>query len=343
VSWKRVRGHKALVESFQHLVERDRLAHAYLFVGPAGVGKHLFAHELAKALLCDRASPDRIEACDVCASCRLVEAGNHPDLFLAAKPADSPSMPIDVMRELRDNLAVKPARGSRKIALIDDADHFHDPISNHAAANCFLKTLEEPAPGSILILVGTSTDRQLPTVLSRCQVVRFAPLDPALTADILREQGVEDESLLARVLALAPGSPGQAKELADPALWEFRRTLLHGVAALPCDSVDLAAKWLAFVEGAGKEPAALRGRASACMRLLLEFFDDALRLSLGAEPRSGDADDRQVLQALATRTTPERLMEALERTIDADRQIQRRVQLLLIVEALLDALSQKLG
>src|SRR5262249_54221863 len=157
------------------------------------------------------------------------------------------------------------------------------------------------------------------------------------------EQGVEDEVLLARVLALAPGSPGQALELADPALWEFRRTLLHGVAALPSDTVDLAANWLAFVESAGKEPAAQRGRASVCMRLLLEFFDDAVRLSLGAEPRSGDADDRQVLQALVTRTTPERLMEALERTIDADRQIQRRVQLLLIVEALLDALSQKLG
>ena len=95
-------------------MRRGRLAHAYLFAGPAGVGKHLFAQELARALLCENPPGERLEACDCCAACAQVGAGSHPDLFRVGRPEDSQDLPIEAMRELTRNLSLKPARGRGK-------------------------------------------------------------------------------------------------------------------------------------------------------------------------------------------------------------------------------------
>src|SRR5262249_13883459 len=217
-------------------------------------------------------------------SCIQVEAGTHPDFFTAGRPADKPNMPIDVVRELCQSLALKPVRGRRKVAILDDADDLYDPITLHAAANAFLKTLEEPPPGSLLILIGTSPDLQLPTIVSRCQVVRFAPLPDALVAELLSAEGIEDTIMVERLGRLSGGSPGQARELADPALWEFRRTLLHALSQPQPDTVTLARDWIRFLEEAGKEPAIQRRRAALALRLLVYFLEDAIRMSLGGTP-----------------------------------------------------------
>src|SRR5579871_6480633 len=223
-------------------MRRVRLAHAYLFTGPPGVGKRLFAVELAKALLCENAASDSLQACDRCPSCIQVEAGTHPDFFTAVRPPESLEFPIALMRELCQSFALKSARGRGKVILIDDADDL-----NEEAANCFLKTLEEPPPRSVLILIGSTPDRQLQTIVSRCQVIRFAPLPSELVDELLQAQGIEDAALRARLVRLGAGSPGLAKELADPALWDFRRELLTGLTKPPIPSVDLSRQWMDFV------------------------------------------------------------------------------------------------
>src|SRR5579883_1340364 len=138
VSWQRIRGHDAVVRAFDGVVRSGRLAHAYLFTGPSGVGKRLFAGELAKALLCEAPPGPGLQACDACDACLQVEAGTHPDLITAGLPEDNLEVPIEVIRTLCRGLALKPARGRCKVAILDDADDL-----NEAAANCFLKTLEE--------------------------------------------------------------------------------------------------------------------------------------------------------------------------------------------------------
>jgi DNA polymerase-3 subunit delta' len=337
VSWQRIRGHDAQVEGFRRAVHRGRLAHAYLFTGAAGVGKRLFAVELAKALLCENANEDTLEGCDRCPACVQVASNSHPDFFTAERPPDALEFPIDLMRQLCQSFALKSARGRGKVVLIDDADDL-----NEEAANCFLKTLEEPPPRSILILIGSTPDRQLQTIVSRCQVVRFAPLAAELVEELLRTEGVQDSALRARLVRLSAGSPGMAKELADPALWEFRRGLLEGLTRTPIASVDLSRKWMDFVEEAGKESAAQRRRAQLVLRLIIDFLDDALTVAINGTPRRSEADDRVGLETLARRAGPDRLLEALERCLEADRQIDRRVQLVLILEGLMDALGQKL-
>jgi DNA polymerase-3 subunit delta' len=334
MAWRRVRGHEAQVEAFRRAVRRGRLAHAYLFTGPPGVGKRLFAVELAKALLCEAPrEPGALEACDRCPSCVQVEAGTHPDFFQAVRPADSHEFPIELMRELCQGFSLRSARGRGKVVLIDDADDLNDE-----SANCFLKTLEEPPPGSVLILVGSAPDRQLPTVVSRCQAVRFAPLPPEAVAELLREQGVGDSALRERLARLSGGSPGLARELADPALWDFRRRLLDALSGPAPDPVALSREWMALVEEAGKESAAQRGRARLVLRLLTDFLADALAVRQGTAPRRSGAEDRPALEALAGRLGTERLLALIERCLAADMQVERRVQLVLAVEGLADAL-----
>jgi DNA polymerase-3 subunit delta' len=337
VAWQRVRGHDALIEGFRRAVARGRLAHAYLFTGPAGVGKHLFAVELAKALLCEKAAEGTLEACDRCPSCVQVESGTHPDFFTAARPPEALEFPIDLMRQLCQSFALKSARGRGKVILLEDADDL-----NEESANCFLKTLEEPPPRSVLILIGSTPDRQLPTIVSRCQVIRFAPLTPEVVEELVRAD-IEDAALRTRLVRLSAGSPGLAKELADPSLWEFRRGLLAGLAKAPVNSVELARSWMAFVEESGKESATQRRRAQLVLRLIVDFLDDALTVAMNGTPRRTEAEDRPPLEALARRVGSDRLLEALERCLEADRQIDRRVQLVLTLEGLMDALGQKLS
>lgn len=338
MSWKRVRGHDALVRAFQRVIQRGRLAHAYLFTGPPGVGKRLFATELAKALLCESPGRAELDACDVCPACLQVEAQTHPDFFPVRRPEEKHEFPIELMRELCQHFSMKSARGRGKVILIDDADDL-----NEESANCFLKTLEEPPPRSVLILIGSSAERQLPTIVSRCQVVNFGRLPEAEVATLLRAAGVA-EALLGRLLRVSEGSPGVARDLSDPALWDFRKALIQGLTALPVDSMELGKTWMQFVEEAGKESAAQRQRASVCVGLLLAFLQDALRLKVGVEPPAdSDSLERKALDQLSQRLDEDQLIGLMERCLDGEFHIDRRVQLLLSLEALTDALGQRLA
>jgi DNA polymerase III subunit delta' len=338
MSWQRIRGHEQWVEAFDHAVQRGRLAHAYLFVGPSGIGKRLFAGELAKALLCEgRPAGGKLEACDTCPACILVDAGTHPDYFAVARPEEGNEIPIETMRELCAGFAMKSARGKGKVAVLDDADDL-----NEASANCFLKTLEEPPPRSVFILVGTRPDRQLATVVSRCQVVRFAPLPEAAVIDLLLKNGIQDRTHAARLARLSGGSPGQALALSDAELWKFRKLLLEGLTQPRPDSVALARAWTEFVEEAGKETASQRRRAGLVLRLLIEFLHDALALALGKATKPADPDDLPFLQKLGNRLGSDRLLGLLDRCLEAEFHLDRYVQLVLVLEGLLDALGQEL-
>jgi DNA polymerase-3 subunit delta' len=337
VGWQRVRGHEALIEGFRQVVRRGRLAHAYLFVGPAGVGKRLFATELARGLLCEKPL-GLLDPCDACPACVQIDAGTHPDFQAAARPPEALEFPVELMRSLCASFSLKSARGRGKVIVIDDADDL-----NEESANCFLKTLEEPPPRSVLILIGSTPDRQLPTIVSRCQVVRFAPLKPDLVRDILAASGIDDRARQDRLVRLGGGSPGLALALADDALWEFRGQFLRGLTGRPVDSVDLGKRWVEFVEEAGKESAAQRRRAQLVLRLVIDFLDDVLAVTQGGTARRTGPEDAAAIADLARRLDAEATLAILERCLEADHQVDRRVQLVLVLEALLDALAQRLA
>jgi DNA polymerase-3 subunit delta' len=334
MSWSQVRGHDRLIEAFTRAAQRRRLAHAYLFVGPSGVGKRRFAVELARAILCEAPPPGSVlAACDRCESCLLVAAGTHPDFFVVRRPEEKNELPLEIMQELCKNFALKTARGHGKVAIVEDADDL-----NEESANCFLKTLEEPPPRSVFILIGSSAEQQLPTIRSRCQVVPFAPLSEADVRAALQAEGITDPSRLDRLVRLSAGSPGQALALADDALWERRRTLLEGLAQARPDSIALAKALVEFAEEAGKEASLQRRRAALVLRCLIDALGDALAVRVGAPAPSCGSDELPLLTALTERASAENLAAMIERCLQAEVQLDRYVQLSLVVEGLLDSL-----
>jgi DNA polymerase-3 subunit delta' len=335
VGWDRVHGHDVLVQMFEQAWRRGRLAHAYLFVGQAGIGKRLFAQELARALLCENQPPNRLAACERCPACALVAAGTHPDLFTLSLPEERNVVVVEPIQDLCRSFSLRSARGRGKIAILDDADDM-----NAFAANCFLKTLEEPPPRSVFVIIGTSRARQRATIVSRCQVIPFAPLTESVLTEVLRRQELPDVSLIGELAKLGEGSPGQALALADRALWQMRGDLVRGLAADRPETVGLASHWTELVQEAAKEAPVQRRRARLVLHLLIAALQDALRVNLGGKARLASPEDVQSLRRLAGRVSPDQLLSLIDRCLEADEHLGRYVPVSLVLEALMDALGQ---
>ena len=239
------------------------------------------------------------------------------------------------MREFCAQLAHKPVRGGRRVGVVEDADDF-----NAASANAFLKTLEEPPPGVVLLLVATGADRQLPTILSRCQVVRFGPLAPADLDAVLTGQGIDDAERRARLTRLAGGSAARALALDDPDIWRTREELIAGVTAERPNFGRLAEVWEKFVLDAGKDSAVQRIRASVVVGFLVDALRQAIRIALGANPAGIDPADEQRLRAFAQRVGADRIVELIEKCVEADYRVERRVQLILVIESVLEQFTR---
>jgi len=335
MSWQSIEGHDEVVQSFRQALERGRLAHAYLLVGPRGVGKRLFARTLAQTLLCEDRLESVFDPCGRCPGCAQARAGSHPDQILLGRAADEHELPIDTIRQVIHDLGFKPDRGRYKIAIIDDADDMSQP-----AANCFLKCLEEPPPRSLLLLIGTSPDVQLATIRSRCQVVRFQPLSDAVVAGVLVNTGiVADRAQADRLAAMSGGSLERARGLADPELWNFRTELANSLAAPRFDSLRLAESINTLIESAGKESAEKRTRAKLIFGMAADLLNDGLRMSTGAATRQTEPSTRAAVEQLAARRSPESLAALIERCLDADYQIDRMGSVPLVMEAWADALA----
>ncbi len=373
MAWHEIEGHDAVVDSLGRAVARNRLASSFLFAGPTGIGKRTLALRFAQALLCQETgtslncrngpkgashnsemSPSALDPCNACQSCAMALAGTHPDIEVVSKPADKAFLPVelflgDLQHRGREGLChwigLKPFMGGRRIAIIDDADFFND-----AGANCLLKTLEEPPPRSVLILIGTSPARQLPTIRSRCQLIRFRPLEDEVVARILvAKELVKDPEEAARLARYSEGSVARAVELADADLWNCRRELLEHLSAESLDSVALAPRIAAFVDAAGKEAPARRSRFRQIVGFAADFYRRMLYERSDA-PSLSDPELRGPLQSSALR--PSRgagrkdsagdAMSAaacLQRCLEALEQIDRNANQATLIEAWLDDLA----
>jgi DNA polymerase-3 subunit delta' len=218
-------GHTRQLTHLRDALTHDRWHHAYLFEGPKGVGKHLVAVRLAMAANCE-APPDN-RPCGACPTCRRILAGVHPDVVLIEPADDRASRTISVqqIREVIRASGYHRFDARQRIVIIDPAESMQP-----SAANALLKTLEEPPSGTGFILIATHASALLPTIRSRCQRVRFGPVDPEALALWLEARGIEEAGRLSR---LAGGRPGRALTLADGALktrLELRTKLLDALA-----------------------------------------------------------------------------------------------------------------
>lgn len=235
-------GHRRQVENLRRALAKGRLHHAYLFLGPEGIGKRTVAVSLAMAIHCLEKTHD---FCGSCTNCLRIRNGNHPDVRMVVPAPGKKEISIQQIRELESELNLRAFSGKKKLAIVDPAS-----LMNLAAQNALLKTLEEPPGDSLLILISPSIGGLLPTVLSRCLRVTFGPLPiDEMTEYLTQKNNMQREE--ARLLsALTMGSLGRALT-AEFTPAEKRRAWIEKIASLERSDVR---GWLSLAEELASDP-----------------------------------------------------------------------------------------
>lgn len=238
VTLSQIIGQEKAIDLLRRAISREKMPHGYLFVGIPGVGKRTTARALVRALNC-REQKDG-DGCGRCTSCRQIMGGNFPD-FEYIEP-DGQKIKIDQIRALNQALAYKPAYGRFRVTLIHQAE-----TMTREGANAFLKTLEEPPARNILILCVAEPLDLLPTILSRCQKVRFRPIpSPIIAQWIDTHYDVPHDSAV--LAGICEGSLGRAQSIIETDYLEMRNEALLRLSQLqgrsPLESLSMALEWL---------------------------------------------------------------------------------------------------
>lgn len=263
-----VLGQQAALRRLSAEHQADRLAHAYLFVGPKGVGRATTARALFRVMNC--LHPEGETPCGHCDSCHRAKAGVHEDFIVVEPPSDAASaqIKVDAVREVIRTLGFAPFSGGARLVLIRECEHL-----NPSSGNALLKTLEEPPPNNVLVLTAQDPRELLPTLVSRCRKVSFGPLADELVIDELVARGVDPQAARLRT-ALAAGSLGRALKLNED---DLARRLEQTRQAL--GSADAAQDWEFAQELVGGFRGARidrEGLVEALDLLALHFRDQAV-------------------------------------------------------------------
>ena len=246
MSFQRILGQDQPKRIIQNALENNSVSHAYLFYGQQSIGKKLTAMEFAKALNCEASGP--IDNCGDCPSCRKIDQRIHPDFFFLQPEKSSPSgrnafIKVEEVRELQKKMAYLPYEAKTKVVVIDDAE-----AMNPQAANTLLKTLEEPPSSTILILISPNPYQLLPTIISRCQGVKFHLLSSDLVKQILQQtdqfevERFSEEELELRALR-SMGRINRAMEEDIEATNKYREEILNLLEQASFKRMDVIFKW----------------------------------------------------------------------------------------------------
>ncbi len=345
-----------------------RPAHAYIFAGPEGIGKHKTAREWARLLLCKSPVTTRskdglsADSCGSCESCTLLEAGSHPDYAHVYKElleftADHKNRknPVDlsihVIREfLIDRVANRPMLSGKRVYVVSEAERL-----NVNSQNALLKVLEEPPSYCTIILLCTRLEKLLPTIKSRCQIIRFGPVDEERIISHLASMGlaVKEARYFAR---LAQGSLGLAcqwarLELDGAGLFEVKRGVVASLAGYRLadvpdlserilgDAKRIAANWADLDKTTSKSDLGRRAQKTL-LQILIAALRDAMMQHLTADGSLVNADQPEQVAALVRRFGPEQAIEGVNEGYEMVRWVDASVNERLIFERLLFRLAR---
>lgn len=370
MSFTNVVGLEQPIAVLRRAIASKRVAHAYLFHGPPNVGKTLVAHEVTKALNCETNTsfdaPEDVEPCDQCSACTRIQRDTHPDVRIVRPMAkvqaqdeeggadvviEGAMITTEQIADIVTDANLKASQARRKVFVVSSAEAMNPP-----AANRLLKTLEEPPGDTTLILTTQNLSRLLPTIISRCQMVRFRPASLSQAQEALHERFADtDAGVLRSVVALSGGRIGWAIKLLDrPEALELRGGLLDLVASIPGRDwfegmamgeqlIEFAQRWwLATEEEEFAEKAikanrdrVLRTKMNDVLDVLLTWFRDLSLLASEGDPSLViNADRMDQLTSIAQDRKPERCGRGCEDIEQTRKQLRGNANLRLASEVL---------
>ena len=327
-------GHEWAVDMLRQHAVRGDVRHAYLFCGPPGLGRRTLALRLTQALNCEKPIAAGVP-CQTCRDCKQIENMQHPDLNVVEPtiidpddrkeliPALNGEIRIQQIRDLQRTFNLKPYQSRYRVALF-----LRFEKANDNAANALLKTLEEAPAHAILLLTADTPEQLLPTIVSRCEILRLRPLPiEAIEADLIK-RGVETER--ARLLAhISGGRPGYARRmLEDETLLEKREERLNDLQTLlPAPRVEK----FSYADKLSKDKETMR----QAILIWLSYWRDVMLRVAGAETPLINVDRNMEIEFLAGRldlSTARRVVSDLENTLE---KMERNVNSKLLAEILL--------
>jgi DNA polymerase-3 subunit delta' len=299
MAFKDVLGHSKPITLLQRAIRNEKVVNSYLFLGNEGIGKKVVALQFSKALNCLGGEAERGEACDHCTSCKKIDHALHPDVLLIEP--EGQNIRVEQVRQLQKELAYRPYEGRRRVCILTAADRMAPHIPN-----TLLKTLEEPPLHTVIILLANNSRFMLPTILSRCQPVRFHPLPIPLVSKWLMEGKGFNEAEAHLLASLSEGSPGKALEIQEEILQVPRERLLEDWVGLKSLSFERIGRWVESLPSQRDH-----------LLLILEVAKTLLRdlvmvKTLKKKPKLIHSDLLQMMESMATTWSLSSLLKRME-------------------------------
>lgn len=299
-------------------IKKNRLAHAYLFTGEAGVGKKEMTLLLAKTLFCKHLN--KLEPCQRCRDCRRIDSNNHPGVHLIS--SDSRSIKIEQIRDLKKDHSYRGIESNRKVYIIEEAERF-----TKEAANSFLKVLEEPTKETTIVLLSVQVQQLLPTIVSRCQRVAFRPLPKRTLYEKLTSELVPHSR--ARLIALLTDDVDTAKSWSEDEWFAQTQNIVIQLAEELLERPEsvffvIQDRWMAHFQD--------REQMKIGLHLLMIWFRDVLLLHVGQKEKIVFLDEQDQLERFRARYTIKLLNKQLETMVKALKRLDANVNPQLVIE-----------
>lgn len=313
--FKDILGHDREIAILKKAILNDKVAHSFLFAGPEGIGKRLVAVSLVKSLNCSALKGD---FCGNCRNCADIDNSSYGDVF-AIEPREPESkggdidhesgvIKIDAVRDAQQRLSYRSIRGGKKVCIVDGAEKM-----NKEAQNAFLKTLEEPPPDSVIILIADSGATILPTILSRCQRINFRPLSRNIMIGMIKERLSLSDETAALLSCLSGGSMGKALNWDMESMLEQRKKIVEMLPRLS----------LADMEGifSAAEDIAKGENPVESLEFLKMCYRDIAVIKEGADDMVINSDILPLLKQRAAAYTPDSLTNGFRLILEAQTDI----------------------
>jgi len=327
--FSRLIGNREALGRLRAMAASGRVPGSLLFVGPEGTGKRAAAIALAKGFNCSRVAPGG-EPCEECAACLRIDRGEHPDVRRLAPEGKGGQLRVDAVRELVREIQFRPFEGRRRFFILDEADRM-----NESAANALLKSLEEPPPSSTLILVTAHEGDLLPTVVSRCQKIRFVPLPIEEMAEHLSKSHGLSGAEAALAAAVSGGSMKRALEIRAEEIQTLRVEALRLLEQLASEMKPSELFPLADALSRSGD------KLEPFLQLMLGLLRDLTAVAAGEREKTVHVDLRPALDSLAPRASLSSWLEAYAQVEQAVRALSVYANKRLTLETMLLELSRR--